>query len=97
MTKEQYKFANELHYAVKGHLINPNYSDEEVLAIHDSYLKRLWGNPDFDDGAVEIIPVWRDSDIQCPQGFTWVADPDGDRLGFYKRYEDDSLQLSQDQ
>ena len=44
MTKEQYKFANELHYAVKGHLINPNYSDDEVLAIHDSYLKRLWGN-----------------------------------------------------
>lgn len=44
MTREQYKFANELHYAVKGHLINPNYSDEEVKRIRDSYLKRLWGN-----------------------------------------------------
>ena len=44
MTKQQRKFANELHYAVKGHLINPNYSDEEVMSIHDSYLKRLWGN-----------------------------------------------------
>lgn len=63
----------------------------KVIEVH------LRGNPDFDDGAVEIIPVWKDSDIQCPQGFTWVADPDGDRLGFYKRYEDDSLQLSQHQ
>ena len=44
MTEAQYKFANELHYAVKGHLINPSYSEKEVMAIHDSYLKRLWGN-----------------------------------------------------
>lgn len=44
MTLEQYKFANELHYAVKGHLINPNYSETEVQKISDSYLKRLWGN-----------------------------------------------------
>jgi hypothetical protein len=44
MTEQQLKFANELHYAVKGHLINPNYNDEEVMAIYDSYLKRLWGN-----------------------------------------------------
>ena len=44
MTEKEYKFANELHYAVKGHLINPNYSEEEVKRIADSYLKRLWGN-----------------------------------------------------
>ena len=44
MTEAELKFANELHYAVKGHLINPNYSDEEVRRIADSYLKRLWGN-----------------------------------------------------
>ena len=44
MTAREYKFANELHYAVKGHLINPNYSKEEVKRISDSYLKRLWGN-----------------------------------------------------
>lgn len=44
MTAREYKFANELHYAVKGHLINPNYSEEEVKRISDSYLKRLWGN-----------------------------------------------------
>jgi hypothetical protein len=44
MDEEERKFANELHYAVKGHLINPNYSDETVRQIKDSYLKRLWGN-----------------------------------------------------
>ena len=44
MTEREYKFANELHYAVKGHLINPNYSIEEIKKISDSYLKRLWGN-----------------------------------------------------
>ena len=44
MTLEERKFCNELHYAVKGHLINESYSDEEVKKIGDSYLKRLWGN-----------------------------------------------------
>ena len=44
MTESEYKFANELHYAVKGHLINPTYDEAEVKRIADSYLKRLWGN-----------------------------------------------------
>jgi len=44
MTEAELKFANELHYAVKGHLINPNYNEAEVRRIADSYLKRLWGN-----------------------------------------------------
>jgi hypothetical protein len=44
MDDEERKFANELHYAVKGHLINPLYNDNVVRQIKDSYLKRLWGN-----------------------------------------------------
>ena len=44
MDDEERKFANELHYAVKGFLIHPHYSDETVRQIKDSYLKRLWGN-----------------------------------------------------
>ena len=43
MDDEERKFANELHYAVKGHLINPLYNDNVVRQIKDSYLKRLWG------------------------------------------------------
>ena len=44
MTAKERRFCNELHYAVKGHLISESYSDEEVKAIGDSYMKRLWGN-----------------------------------------------------
>jgi hypothetical protein len=44
MTYKERKFYNELHYAIKGHLINLKYSDAEVKRIGDSYLKRLWGN-----------------------------------------------------
>lgn len=44
MDDEERKFANELHYAVKGHLINPLYNDNVVRQIKDSYMKRLWGN-----------------------------------------------------
>lgn len=44
MTPERRKFCNLMHYAVKGHLINDDYSDEEVERIGDSYMKRLWGN-----------------------------------------------------
>ena len=44
MDDEERKFANELHYAVKGHLINPLYNDNVVRQIKDSYLKRLCGN-----------------------------------------------------
>jgi len=44
MDEEERKFANELHYAVKGHLINPLYNDNVVRQIKDSYMKRLWGN-----------------------------------------------------
>ena len=42
MDDEERKFANELHYAVKGFLIHPHYPDETVRQIKDSYLKRLW-------------------------------------------------------
>ena len=44
MDEEERKFANELHLAVKGFLINPLYNDNVVRQIKDSYLKRLWGN-----------------------------------------------------
>ena len=44
MDDEERKFANELHFAVKGFLINPLYNDNVVRQIKDSYLKRLWGN-----------------------------------------------------
>ena len=52
----------------------------KVIEVH------LRGNPDFDDGAVEVIPVWNDESPEVDDRFVYVPDEDGDRLGFYKRY-----------
>ena len=52
----------------------------QIIEIH------LRGNLDFSDGAVDIIPVWRDNVILVPDGYVYTAAPDGERLGFYKRY-----------
>lgn len=60
--------------------VNVEMIDGHVIELH------LRGNPDFSDGAVDIIPIWKDSDVLCPNGFVYVEAPDGDRLGFYKKY-----------
>ena len=46
MTKKEFKFANELHWQVKGHLIPKEWADDEsqVRAMMNSYFSRLWGN-----------------------------------------------------
>lgn len=44
MTEKEIKLANELHFAVKGHLIPEAYSEKDVEAILNGYMKRLWGN-----------------------------------------------------
>lgn len=46
MNAEEFKFANQLHWQVKGHLI-PDITAKNHLAVRsilNSYLKRLWGN-----------------------------------------------------
>jgi hypothetical protein len=65
-----------VYYDVNIELINGR-----VIEVH------LRGNGDFNDGAVEIIPIWCDQPQECPEGFVFVSDPDGDRVGFYKRYQ----------
>lgn len=46
MTDEEFKFANQLHWQVKGHLIPDIVAKDinQVKSILNSYLKRLWGN-----------------------------------------------------
>ena len=39
-TKDQ----NEIFFAVKGHLIPIDWSQEDIDRMEDSYIKRLWGN-----------------------------------------------------
>jgi len=60
--------------------VNVEMIGGNVIEVH------LRGNPDFNDGAVEVIPIWNDEQIECPDGFTFVPDTDVNRLGFYKRY-----------
>lgn len=38
------KEANRFYWIVKGMLIPESWSDEDVEAIYDGYMKRIWGN-----------------------------------------------------
>ena len=46
MTHKEFKWANELHWMVKGHLIPQEWAGDEqqVKSMENSYFKRLWGN-----------------------------------------------------
>lgn len=46
MTQKEFKWANELHWQVKGHLIPDEWASDEhqVRKMMDSYFARLWGN-----------------------------------------------------
>lgn len=61
--------------------VNIEMIGEKVIEVH------LRGNPDFDDGAVDIIPVWKDSITKCPEGYVFIQNEAYDRIGFYKRYK----------
>ena len=62
--------------------VNVEFINDKVIEVH------LRGNPDFDDGAVEIIPVWEGSETKCPPGFIYVHDTTDElpRLGCFKKY-----------
>jgi hypothetical protein len=38
------KEANRMNWIIKGKLIDPSWSDKDVEATYNSYMKRLWGN-----------------------------------------------------
>lgn len=46
MTAKEFKWANQLHWIVKGHLIPESWASDErqVKAVEESYTRRLWGN-----------------------------------------------------
>jgi len=59
---------------VKYPTVNIEMIGGKIIEVH------LRGNSDFVDGATEIIPLWK------REGYTFVDDPDGDRIGFFKKY-----------
>lgn len=44
MTLEERKWANQLFWMVKGHLIPDSWPESEIKKIEYSYFNRLWGN-----------------------------------------------------
>lgn len=46
MMQTNFKWANELHWQVKGHLIPDEWcrDEKQVRAMMNSYFSRLWGN-----------------------------------------------------
>jgi hypothetical protein len=44
MTHEQLKWANQLFWMVKGHLIPLSWPEKDIIDMEHSYTKRLWGN-----------------------------------------------------
>lgn len=44
MTSVELKWANQLFWMVKGHLIPDSWPESEIRKIEQSYFKRLWGN-----------------------------------------------------
>jgi hypothetical protein len=54
------KRANELHWAVKGHLIPKQNDLDEIEKIYDSYLKRMWGNHEYCYRLTGFEVAWSD-------------------------------------
>jgi hypothetical protein len=44
MSTEELKWANQLFWMVKGHLIPDSWSESEIRKVEHSYFSRLWGN-----------------------------------------------------
>jgi len=47
MVEINIKKANELMWAVKGHLIPETYTDEDIEKLYNSYFARMWGNHEY--------------------------------------------------
>ena len=55
------KWANQLHYAVKGHLIPDSWSQHTVDNMVKHYTKRLWGNNErFEYTSEKFEKVWKE-------------------------------------
>ena len=61
MTSKQFKFANQLHWQVKGHLIPSSWCNDhkQVKSMMDSYFKRLWGNHEAEIHLVGFEDAWK--------------------------------------
>ena len=59
-------------------VINCEFIDGNLIEVH------FRANGDMGEYD-EIIPVWKGEEINAPNGFTYIEQPDYKRVGFYKR------------
>ena len=59
MTPKEIRLANELMWAVKGHLIPDSYSESDIEKVLDSYFKRMWGNHEYTYRMDGFEEAWR--------------------------------------
>lgn len=56
------KFANQIMFAVKGHLIPEQYNQSDIDHMEDQYIKRLWGNCEALPNSLERFEkAWREA------------------------------------
>lgn len=53
------KEANRFNWIIKGKLIDPAWSDEDVEACYHSYFKRLWGNNENYQHEIGFEAAWK--------------------------------------
>lgn len=58
MTHFQIKEANRYFWRVKGHLIPECWTEDQIMAIYDSYFKRLWGNNESYQHEIGFEEAW---------------------------------------
>ncbi len=58
------KEANRLNWMVKGQLIDKSESDSVVEYLYDSYFKRLWGNHERSQYALEGFEAAYENRVQ---------------------------------
>jgi len=75
---EEIKFPDEFIDLFKiSDYINIEYIDDRLIEIH------FRTNPDFEYGNSVAIPVWKNEEVNTPDGYTYVFNPDYKRKGFY--------------
>lgn len=61
--------------------VNVEMIGDNIIEVH------LRGNPDFEDGAVECVPVWKGEWVDLSDlGYQYVEDAAADRVGFWKKF-----------
>jgi hypothetical protein len=78
LDRVEVKFPDALSFLLNNYdYINAEYIGENLIELH------FRTNPDFVYKNTVAIPVWEDEEINIPDGYTYVSNPEYKRKGFY--------------